>query len=457
MASGFNSQIHDLSVRTLAYHTRCQELWTKPPPPPHYGAPFLFAYVWSSWTVAQRKELIVKAQEAVKQSIDQMLSASGSPRDASKMQLLLAACVPEIFQEELWSQLRPMAHLLATIWGRATKAARQAAVASRPKHTSSQMHFIDRLPWVWSSAPTLQLMEHTLQALHYRVFEAPSSSASSASSSEPKLTPEDNEGFQRDLLLSLRAFWMSYFGLQIFMALSDHFAATEEKLLREAREAEMIKQAASAAASDSAEAAAASSEKPNGYSKPIHSLKIEEIVEGQGGDKQSGVESAAASSSAAAASAAAAAAATATSSSSSSAAVAATPSTLLPVPARVYCACCHQSPLAAVLTAASQPALPSVAKTDRAQIADKPVVELKRCGRCKAVWYCSVLCQKRHFKTHKSVCHPSAPDAAAAVAEANTPAPAPEATPAAASVVAAADDSAAAAASKPSPDMSAID
>lgn len=431
MASGFNSQIHELSVRTLAYHTRCQELWTKPPPPPHYGAPFLFAYVWSNWTVAQRKELIVRAQESVKQSIDQMLSASGSPRDSAKMHLLLAACVPEIFQDELWSQLRPMAHLLGMIWGRATKAARQAAIASRPKHTSSQMAFIDRMPWVWSSAPTIKLMEHTLETLHYRVFEAPA-----AASGESKLSPGDNQGFQRDLLLSLRAFWMSYFGLQIFMALSDHFATTEEKLLREAREVEQKQEAASA---DSA--SASSTEKPNGYSKPIHTMKIEEIVEGEGQESGGAGASAAASTAAAASSSANAAA---SSSSSSSSAAPSDPSILPSVPARVYCACCHQSPLVAVLSATSQPALPAASNAAAASSpSHKPALELKRCARCKSVWYCSVACQKLHFKRHKPVC-------IAPTVEASTQQAADTASPAETST--ATTD-----AINPSPDMSAVD
>ena len=29
---------------------------------------------------------------------------------------------------------------------------------------------------------------------------------------------------------------------------------------------------------------------------------------------------------------------------------------------------------------------------------------LKRCSRCKMVWYCSVACQKKDLKSHKRIC-----------------------------------------------------
>ncbi len=35
---------------------------------------------------------------------------------------------------------------------------------------------------------------------------------------------------------------------------------------------------------------------------------------------------------------------------------------------------------------------------------DGSCVKLKQCGRCRKVGYCSVECQKSHWKTHKKEC-----------------------------------------------------
>jgi hypothetical protein len=355
MASGFDRQISEIALRTEAYHSKCRDLWTKAPPPPHLGAPFLFAYCWQSWSADQRRALVEKGRNSVEQSIQQMLSPSeGAPAPpvaAKKMQLLLASCVPELFQEELHEDLQPMAALLQTLWGgqKQSKADRAAAKQGRPKHISSAMGFIDNMPWVWME-PTLSLIKHTLEALDYQVFESPHESASSG----PSLSAADNEQYQCDLLLSLRAFWMSYFGLQIFMALSPHFHETEVKLLSEGRAAaqqeEMLEREAAADGNAAAEVA---------YSKPIHTMKIEEIVEERSDSTASSSSAAAASTSASAASS-----------------FARVPPAL---PAHQFCACCFSS---------------------------APSLDLKRCSGCKRVWYCSVSCQKKDRKKHKADCTP---------------------------------------------------
>jgi hypothetical protein len=370
----FDRQIKDLAIRTVAYHEKCQTLWTKQPPPPHYGAPFLFAYTWSTWTVDDRRKLIEAGRSAVEQHIGSMLAAGGQS-DANKMHLLLACCVPEIFQDELFEELRPMAQLLSLIWKLPTKTDRQNALHQRPKHISSEMSFIDAMPFVWAQ-PTVKLIEQTLQLLHYHVFDSGSST----------LSPADNEMYQRDLLLSLRAFWMSYFGLQIFMNLSDHFHRTEAMLLAQQRAHEQKDR-------DEEEKNAA------GYSKPIHTMKIEEIMDqaiAAGGGADGEVSAAASSATAASAS---------SSSSASTAAAAVDPSILPSVPAAVYCATCHASPMAALLAVAADENTVSTLDPQSIEANKRArVIELKRCSRCKEIYYCSVECQKKHFKKHRLVC-----------------------------------------------------
>lgn len=380
MANDFNRQIHELSVRTNAYLDKCRSLWTRTPTPPHYGAPFLFSFVWAAWQPAQRRALVEQGRTSVEQSIAQMMSQSGAaPQDTTRMQLLLAACVPELFDEELHEELRPMANLLSTLWGQPAgasrskdeksraRAERAAARASRPKHASSEMSFIDDLPWVWSQ-PTLQLIEHTLQELDYAVFDPPRDAAAVAAATASRVSPADNELFQRDLLLSLRAFWMSYFGLQVFMALSDHFATTEAALLAQAR---------SAAQTQSQRQTAQSQEKAHvsqgpGYSKPIHTFKLEDMPLPAGN--------------------------------ASTATLTEMPSG----PTSSYCACCLRTSDDAAAAATSDDAAASPAPLD-----------LKRCARCKSAWYCSVDCQRKHFKQHKIECA-----TIAAEAEASATAPA---------------------------------
>src|SRR4051794_20534511 len=34
-------------------------------------------------------------------------------------------------------------------------------------------------------------------------------------------------------------------------------------------------------------------------------------------------------------------------------------------------------------------------------------LKFKRCGQCKAVWYCSAECQQKHWSTHKADCKPA--------------------------------------------------
>ena len=58
--------------------------------------------------------------------------------------------------------------------------------------------------------------------------------------------------------------------------------------------------------------------------------------------------------------------------------------------------------------------------------------KLLRCGRCKAVSFCSADCQKAHWPTHKSECKPAEAPAPAAPAAATAPAAAPAAAAAAA-------------------------
>jgi hypothetical protein len=367
------------------------------------GAPLLFALVWQRWGPAQRQALVAQARNSLEQSIAQMLcpagSASAPEKDTQKLHLLLAACVPELFQEELSTEPKAMAALLTTVWGagavpgadgklsKEQRQARKAAAAARPKHISAEMGFIDRMHWVWMQ-PTLGVIEHTLRALDYKVFDAPMGASASVAAS---LDPADNELYQRDLLLSLRAFWMSYFALQVFMALSSHFASTEEALLAQQR----------AAASDSEQpqpkpeqqqqpengsegagvphflpAAAALRQggqkksphdptAPNGYHKPIHTFRLEDLGK-QAQMQQSGASIEEVTDDAATAAAA--------------------------VPNSSQCTGCQRAGTAA---------------------------DLKRCGRCKAAWYCSVDCQKRHFKVHKQVCKAPPP---AAMPEATAPA-----------------------------------
>ncbi|KAJ7759626.1 hypothetical protein B0H16DRAFT_595442 [Mycena metata] len=35
---------------------------------------------------------------------------------------------------------------------------------------------------------------------------------------------------------------------------------------------------------------------------------------------------------------------------------------------------------------------------------DEPSLQLRRCGKCKTVWYCSKECQSQHWPTHKKSC-----------------------------------------------------
>ena len=425
----FDQQITDLGVRTLAYHSKCQDLWTKPPVPPHYGSPFLFAYLWSTWTVEDRQRLVEKARTAVEQNISSMLSrgGAGEPAEEQKMHLLLAACVPEIFQEELYLQLRPMAQLLQLIWKLPTKTDRQAALRDRPRHISSSMSFIDNLPFVWAQ-PTVKLIEQTLRMVNYKVF----SDARPGQAS--KLSAAENEQYQRDLLLALRAFWLSFFGLQVFMQLSDEFAATEQKLFREQRRAEAKEKGEDESSIDS------SPEYPrmgSGYRKPIHTMQIEEILSEavEAGSKAASRQGSRSNSPER----------TAAASSSASATASPTPTSepplneagLLPsVPSTVYCACCHASPMAAILYTVhqEQPLSPmdpvSIEANKKAR-----AIELKKCGRCKQVAYCSVDCQKKHYKKHKAFCRASVETAASApsvtaaapAAEAATPSTSPAA------------------------------
>jgi len=50
---------------------------------------------------------------------------------------------------------------------------------------------------------------------------------------------------------------------------------------------------------------------------------------------------------------------------------------------------------------------------------------LKACSRCKAVWYCSVACQREAWPEHKLSCVPAAPAATPAAAAAAAAAPDP--------------------------------
>jgi hypothetical protein len=299
-------------------------------------------------------------------------------------------------------QLRPMAQLLQLIWKLPTKTDRQSALRDRPRHISSEMTFIDHLPFVWAQ-PTVKLIEQTLRMVHYKVF----SDARPGQASQ--LSPSENESYQRDLLLALRAFWLSFFGLQVFMELSDEFAATEEKLFREQRKAEAKEKGEE---ESSGEASPDHPRMGSGYRKPIHTMQIEEVISeaAEAGSKAASRQASRSSSPerAAAASSSAAAA-------SCGSAPALNEAGLLPsVPSTVYCACCHASPMAAVLHTVSlpQPLSPS----DPASIeANKQarVLDLRKCGRCKQVAYCSVECQKKHYKRHKGFCRASVPAAAA--------------------------------------------
>ena len=44
-------------------------------------------------------------------------------------------------------------------------------------------------------------------------------------------------------------------------------------------------------------------------------------------------------------------------------------------------------------------------KTEGEILEDGTKVELKRCLRCKKVWYCSRECQKTNYSLHKRYCH----------------------------------------------------
>lgn len=94
-----------------------------------------------------------------------------------------------------------------------------------------------------------------------------------------------------------------------------------------------------------------------------------------------------------------------TSSTDSTSSASSDPHVLPNVPANTYCVNCHASPLAALLSVTKmEESVSIIDPISKAANKEARKIELKRCSRCKHVWYCSVECQKKHHKEHKKVC-----------------------------------------------------